>query len=77
MTDSVDEQAALARWVGDVKVLLDNLNELLERVPEGLDVKVAAGETYRNKTQGGVTNFAEAASVWQITISATKTQKYL
>lgn len=72
MSIDIDKQALEARWVGDVKVLLDNLNELLGKVPEGIDVKVSASEVIAQL--GAIGNIADAESVWKIDIRATKTK---
>lgn len=67
----IEKQAAEANWVGDVKVLLDNLNDLLRKVPDGVDVKVDAGQTV---IEVGAVDIFSAKKVWQIDLSATKTK---
>ncbi|HEM7879098.1 TPA: hypothetical protein U2L31_005524 [Burkholderia contaminans] len=75
MSIDVEKQAELASWISDVKVLMNNLNDYLARTPDGIDVKVSASEVVL--PVGGIVNYAEVGSTWQINISATRTEKLI
>ena len=72
MSNDIDRLAERAQWVGDVKLQLQKLNELLAEVPEGIDVKVTTAKV--NGKVGGVTEYSGANQVWNISVSATKTE---
>lgn len=75
MSQDIEQQAQQARWVGDVKVLLDNLNDLLRAPPRGIDVKVTAREF--NTKVGLVAGPDDTNMVWKIEISASRTEQLI
>ncbi len=73
MSIDVDKQAQLASWVHDVKFSVKALNEILAKSPEGIDVKVSTGETILVK-EGEIVGFHDGKTVWQVNVTATKTE---
>ncbi|WP_175692943.1 hypothetical protein [Burkholderia ambifaria] len=75
MSIDVDKQAHLASWIADVKILMNNLNEYLAKPPEGIDIRVVADQSIGEIASGR--SFVEVGSVWQVSISATRTEKLI